>query len=191
MMPVLRLTGLAALICACSPTAQPPAPKPIVTTSPAAPSAADPSAKIGPFLGHWRQSAVVIAPWWDGKGDKPEADPEFSLRDTVLTATSSSGPGIVNCEEAVYSPTSLPLDSLFEGNLRDPANDAAKLGIKGSDIPTVLQHCKSSTGDLELLFHLTDQDTLMLGLDNMIYTLKRIPPPPGGWPVEPAAGPKD
>ena len=184
MMPVLRLACLAAFLCACSPTAEPPAPKPIATTSPVTAATPDKSAQIAPFLGHWRQSAVVIAPWWNGKGDAPEADPEFGLKDTVLTAASSYGPGIVNCEEAVYSPTSLPLDSLFEGGLKDPAKDAARLGIEGSDIPTILQGCKSSTGDLELLFHLTDPDTLMLALDNMIYTLKRVPPPPGGWPVD-------
>jgi hypothetical protein len=191
MMPALRLLAFATLLCGCSPTAETPAPKPIATTAPATAPTPDKSAQIAPFLGHWRQSAVVIAPWWNGKGDRPEADPEFAEKDTVLMATSSSGPGIVHCEEAVYSPTSLPLDSLFEGNLKDPAKDAAKLGITGSDIPTMLQGCKSSTGDLELLFHLTEPDTLMLGLNNMIYTLKRVPPPPGGWPVEPDAGRKD
>jgi len=191
MIPLFRTISLAALLCACSPQAVPPAPRPIATTMPEAAPAPDNSAEIAPFLGHWRQSAVVIAPWWDGKGDRPEPDPEFALKDTVLTATSSSGPGIVNCESAVYSPTSLPLDRLFEGSLKDPVNDAAKLGVKGSDIPSLLQGCKSSTGGLELLFHLTDPDTLMLALDNTIYTLTRVSPPRGGWPAEPAAGPKD
>jgi len=182
------LSTIALLACACSPkTDTSPAPKAIATKAPEPSITPDNSAKIAPFLGHWRQSSVVIAPWWNGsKSDKPEADPEFADKDTVLTATSSYGPGITMCAEAIYSSTSLPLDGLFEGNLKNPAADAAKLGIKGTEIPTVLQGCKSSTGDLELLFHLTDPDTLMLALDNMIYTLKRVPPPAGGWPPEPA-----
>ena len=178
----LLLIAVPAMLAACSP--QPPAgPKPIESPPPPQQGAQEenhfPDGDPTPFMGRWRQSAVVVAPWAKPT-DSKEPNPEFAEVDTVFMPTSASGPGIVTCEKATWAVKSLPVEGLFEGNLPDPWEDAKKLGVTAA-ISTVLhQGCASSTGDLELQFVKVDDDTLLLGLDNMIYTLKRQPdgPPP-------------
>jgi hypothetical protein len=127
------------------------------------------------FMGKYKVTEAIIAPWWDKKGDKPvtylkDAEIEF-------TAKSTFGPGITQCEEAIYEVRTAPVESLFQGGLgetADPWKEAEKLGITAKYLPEMEQSCKSSTGDLQLQFAQKDADTLLLGLDNVIYTLKRV-----------------
>jgi hypothetical protein len=166
----LILLACPALLAACGPKPEPPLPPP--SAMPTASTTAD----VTVFMGHWRQSAMQVAPWWR-EATPPTPNPEFATTDTVLTPLSSSGPGIVTCERAIYEAVRLPPESLFEGNLPDPANQSRALGFTEPQILTLNQGCQSSTGDLELIFHRVDDDTILLGLDNMIYTLKRVTAP--------------
>ena len=140
------------------------------TATDAAP-AGDPS----PFMGTWRTESSVLAPWADPAAGF-EANPEFASTEVVLTPTTSTGPGIVQCEQTKYEVITLGAPELFEGNLSKPVEQAAALGLTGDEWPVLREGCVSSTGDLELLFVLADKDTLKLGLDNIVYTLKRIAP---------------
>jgi hypothetical protein len=53
-------------------------------------------------------------------------------------------------------------------------NDAAALGFKSDNIVSLNEACDSIAGDMELDFPMIDNDTILLGLNNMIYTLKRV-----------------
>ncbi len=177
---IVLLASVLAL-CACAPKTDADATNTmtpsIETPTPPAAETEDhfPAGDPAPFMGAWRQAAVVPAPWVKPGDPKPEANPEFASTDIVFTPTSAAGPGIVACEQTSYRVFQVPVEGLFEGNLGDPWSDAKALGIGAAYAQTLEEGCKSSTGDLELQFVMVDPDTLLLGLDNMIYTLKRAP----------------
>lgn len=129
------------------------------------------------FMGKWKVSEGVTAPWWDKKGDTPDA---YLKNETIeFTPTSTMGPGITQCAEAIYDVKTTPVEALFEGGLQkeptdDPWKAAEALGFTAKMVPVLNQGCKSSTGDLELQFAQKNEDTLMLGLDNVLYTLTRV-----------------
>jgi hypothetical protein len=51
--------------------------------------------------------------------------------------------------------------------------DAASLGGPARDILSLNLSCTQDNTDVSLDFAMADDATVMLGLDNMIYTLKR------------------
>lgn len=172
------IAGLA-LLAACSPKPAQTADtgsNEILPATEATPDANAPVGDIAPFMGVWRTVSSIPAPWAVAADPKPEANPEFETTEVTLTPTTSSGPGIVNCEQTKYEVVQLGPEGLFEGNLPEPAKMAAGLGFTGDKIATLREGCVSSTGDLELQFSMADPDTIMLGLDNIIYTMKRVTP---------------
>ena len=92
----------------------------------------------------------------------------------ILSPTSASGSKVLACPKTVYSAAKVPADFLFEGNLKNPVKDAAALGFKSEEIVSLSESCDTKDGDLEFDFPMVDQDTILLGLNNMIYTLKRL-----------------
>lgn len=158
---VLLLAGLAALA-ACSPGAD----------NDDVP-AADVARPGNPFFGTWTTATAQVAPWWDQPGAAPEMNPDFQNTPIVFAASESSGPDIVTCAEPVYAVNIVRPRALFEGGLPDPQADAAALGFSGSDITELNLSCTGDGRDVSLSFPMVDEDTILLGLDNMIYTLKR------------------
>ena len=67
----------------------------------------------------------------------------------------------------------MPPRSLFEGNLPDPARDAAALGITDLDVTVLTLYCSDNNADVSLDFPMRDAETILLGLDNVVYTFKR------------------
>jgi hypothetical protein len=147
---------IAAVLCLCA--------------APAAAAAAD-----NPFLGTWAVTDAKIAPWYDGNGAKPKIDPALARKTILFARSSASGSSVVGCSKPIYAVTTVGPEMLFEGNLKDPAKDAATLGFKSDKIVTMNEGCDVKTGDMALDFPMVDQDTILLGLNNMIYTLKRVP----------------
>lgn len=143
-----------------------------VEVTPDAVSGADAITPQNPFFGNWAMTSAKIAPWWDGKGEEPAADPAFS-GNIVLGANKTSGPGIMMCDKPKYAVNIVSPRSLFEGNLPDPGKNATDLGFKSSEISTLNFSCSENDKDVSLDFPMIDDDTIMLGLDNVIYTLKR------------------
>ena len=126
-----------------------------------------------PFFGSWAMSSAKIAPWWDGEGDEPAADPAFA-GNVILGANKSSGPALLNCDKPRYAVNVASPRGLFGGNLPDAAKDAAALGFASDEITTMTFTCADGLSDVSLNFPMIDDDTIMLGLDNVLYTLKRV-----------------
>ncbi len=144
---------------ACSPAVEAPA------------EGADAITPRNPFFGTWELTAARVAPWWDMSGEEPAPDPAFTK--FTLAADKSSGPPIVTCSKPAYSTNIVPPRSLFQGNLPDPAKDAAALGITALDITQLTYSCEDNTASVSLDFPMVDDETILLGLDNVIYTFKR------------------
>lgn len=155
------LTSFALTLSACSPAAD----------KPAATSGADTPTPHSPFFGAWEMSSSAVAPWWDHKGDEPRADP--AMAKLIFAAAKSSGPPLVTCDKPRYTTNIFPQRSLFEGNLPDPAKDAPALGFTDPDITVMSFDCQSSANGVNLDFPMLDDNTIMLGLDNVLYTFKR------------------
>jgi hypothetical protein len=124
-----------------------------------------------PFFGTWELTAARLAPWWDKQGEEPTPDPAFAR--FTLAADKSSGPPIVTCSKPSYSTNVVPPRALFEGNLPDPAKDAAAFGITALDITSLTYSCEDNSATVSLDFPMVDDDTILLGLDNVVYTFKR------------------
>jgi hypothetical protein len=132
----------------------------------------------GVFAGSWKVTNSQAAPWVGPKSDLKPAY-EAALRNAVITFGPKrvDGPGMFACPKPHYTITALEPDGLFEGGLDDPdrgmttpKETAAKLGFVGQKFPTL------ETGCAELSFHLAAPDTILFGLNNVIYTLKRSGP---------------
>jgi hypothetical protein len=126
------------------------------------------------FYGSWQVSNAAVASFYDGDGATPAPDPELMGKTIVFAPTSVSGSKTLACSKAIYSAAKVPTDFLFEGNLKNPVKDAAALGFKDEEIVSLSEGCESKDGDLEFDFPMVDPDTILLGLNNMIYTLKRV-----------------
>jgi hypothetical protein len=140
------------------------------------PATDDPNAEIvpvNPFFGKWQLVRAQIAPWWDHKGAEPAADTALTLVD--FEAKSSSGAPIVTCSKPQYSVSIVTATSLFEGNLKEPFVEARQLGfdINAGEITSLNFSCKDDNKDVSLDFPMLNNDTILLGLDNIIYTLQR------------------
>jgi len=135
-------------------------------------SGADAITPHNPFFGAWAMTSAKVAPWWDGKGDEPAADPGFA-KNVVLGANKTAGPDILHCDKPRYAVNIVSPRTLFEGNLPDPGKNATELGFKSSEISTLNYSCSENSRDVSLDFPMIDDDTIMLGLDNVIYTFKR------------------
>ena len=174
----------ACLIAGCSPkpatTKTASAPADAVPNSPAAAAFAnvhepvDSPDSIKLFYGAWQVTNATVASFYSGDGAKPAADPDLMGKTVVFTPISASGSKVLACPKTIYSAAKVPTDFLFEGNLKNPVKDAAELGFKGEEIVSLNEGCDTKDGDLEFDFPMVDQDTILLGLNNMIYTLKRV-----------------
>jgi hypothetical protein len=152
---------------------------PKVETAVERPATDDPNAEIvpvNPFFGKWQLVRAQIAPWWDGKGEEPVADPALTLAD--FEPTKSTGAPIMTCSKPRYSVSIITPPGLFEGNLKEPWVEARQLGFvaKDNEITTLNLSCQDNTKDVSLDFPMLNEDTILLGLDNIIYTLQRTRP---------------
>lgn len=125
----------------------------------------------GIAAGCWRITHAVVAPWAHA-GTDGRAVPARRDRWVRFHRASVDGPGALNCAHAVFEPTHYPAEGLFQGNLPAPAMASARtLGIARLPLAGVRVTC--DTGVFE--FHRIDADTLLLGLDNRVFTLSRAP----------------
>ena len=165
---VLAAAGAMALF-ACTPAAEDKSGTPVaVEPSPA--SGADAITPKNPLFGTWELTGARIAPWWDGKGEEPA--PDQALAKITFTADKSSGAPIVTCAKPKYSVNIVQERGLFQGNLPEPAKDAAALGFKDTSVTVLSFTCADDNTDVSLDFPMVDPQTIMLGLDNLIYTFK-------------------
>lgn len=157
----LALAPFAIGLSACSPSAEKPAEK----------AGVDTPTPSNPIFGTWEMKSSAVAPWWDHNGAEPTADP--ALAKLVFTPDKSTGAPILTCDKPRYTNNVAPERALFQGNLPDPPKDAPALGFTSPDIIVVSFSCQSGTGEFLADFPMIDDNTIMLGLDNVLYTFKR------------------
>ncbi|MEO6527439.1 MAG: hypothetical protein ABIP93_12490 [Gemmatimonadaceae bacterium] len=137
-----------------------------------APRAASAPAPAGSILGEWRFVRAVVAPWvTDAKVANPNSKGWIG-KSIRFGASHVSGPGVLNCANAHYTPTRFQADALFQGSLPAPAKDAAEsLGLVAMPVAGTSLDCDAGLFEL----HRADQNTLLFALDNVIWTLDRSP----------------
>jgi len=130
------------------------------------------------YLGTWKISAAVVAPWADPKQKPDESEKASLLGKTIeLSAKRISGPKPFPCAGPhYYKVSNFTADMLFQGALGemqsskksiDPNKIAASLGFaRPGGIKTVETGC-------EIDFHFVDEATAEIGLDDYVYTLKK------------------
>jgi len=159
---MIRSAFAAALLAlaACSPAAE---------TGPT--EGADIPTPRNPFFGTWELTGARIAPWWKGPGEEPAPDP--AMAKFTLQADKTTGPPLLTCSKPSYSTNMASQRSLFQGNLPDPAADAAGLGFTSPDVSVLSYACSENNADVSLDFAMLDEGRIVLGLDNVIYTFRR------------------
>ena len=141
----------------------------------AAPIAAAQSTGVTPapvtssIIGRWRIVHSTVAPWvLQAKVVDPRRD--LIGRTVTFGPHRVVGPGIIDCANATYTPTSVSAEGLFQGSLLAPASDAAaRLGLVTMPVRGTSLSCDAGVFEL----HRADPTTLLLALDNVIYTLDR------------------
>jgi hypothetical protein len=131
------------------------------------------------YLGTWKITSAVAAPWWDEHGHESDVDEMKSLvsRTVVIQRKAIVGPRSLACKRPNYEVKDYPADMLFQGafgemqrrdKAADPAKIAAKLGFRGSSWKTLETGCAN-----ELDFHFLDPATAAFGLNNYVYTIRK------------------
>jgi hypothetical protein len=132
------------------------------------------------YMGTWKVTSAIIAPWWDDPVHKPDPSELQTLVGKTVTfeAKRIGGPRPLMCNELKYRVRNYPADFLFQGqfgemHLRDktidPVKVAASVGFsKGTSWKTVETGCAN-----ELDYHFIDDATAAIGLNNYIYILKK------------------
>ncbi len=128
------------------------------------------------YIGTWKFSAAVVAPWADsarmtGGGERSR----LIGKTIVFKAKEIAGPPPFACKGPQYSVTDVTAGLLFQGafeemqskdNSVEPDKLATSLGFTGSRIKTLETGC-------EIDFHLVDAATAEVGLNDYVYTLKK------------------
>lgn len=116
----------------------------------------------------WRFTHARPAPW----GPAPPGAPNLAGKTLAFTPGRLRGPGALNCDKARAEHRRLPAEGLFQGNLPAPAQASAQtLGLSGFPVDSLSISCADGVFD----FHRADGDTLLIGLDNRVWTLSRAP----------------
>ncbi len=166
---VMLAAAVATMLAGCTPAAEDKSGAP-VAVEPSAPSGADAITPRNPLFGTWELIGAKVAPWWDGKGEEPV--PDQGLVKLTFAADKSSGAPIATCAKPTYAANIVAERGLFQGNLPNPAKDAAALGFKDTSVTVLSFSCADDNKNVSLDFPMVDEQTIMLGLDNVIYTFR-------------------
>jgi hypothetical protein len=128
------------------------------------------------YLGSWKISGAVAAPWADSKQKSDSAEPSRLLgKIIVFRSREIAGPPPFACKAPRYRENELSADMIFQGAFEEmqskdksvnPNKLAAALGFAGKGIKTLETGC-------EIDFHFVDASTAVVGLNDRVYTLKK------------------
>ena len=128
------------------------------------------------YLGNWKISGAVAAPWADPKQKPDSAEPARLLGKTIVFRPREiAGPSPFACKTPHYKESDFGADLIFQGAFAemqsknkavDPNKLAASLGFAGKSIKTLETGC-------EIDFHFVDPATAEIGLNDYVYTLKK------------------
>jgi hypothetical protein len=124
------------------------------------------AAPIAP-TGTWRFTHALPAPW----GGALAGGADLAGKSLTFGPRAMAGPAPMDCAApARLEPTSSPAEGLFQGGLPLPAKSGAQnLGFKVFPVPGLRVTCDKGLFD----FHQADAHTLLLGLDNRVWSLSR------------------
>lgn len=128
------------------------------------------------YLGNWKISGAVMAPWADPKQKPDSAERSRLLGKTIVFKPREiAGPPPFACKAPHYKESDFAADMIFQGAFGemqsknksvDPDKLAASLGFTGKNIKTLETGC-------EIDFHFIDAATAEIGLNDYVYTLKK------------------
>jgi len=129
------------------------------------------------YIGKWKFTGAVVAPWADPHQRKPDEKERARLigKTVIIGAKAIAGPLPFPCQGAHYAIKDYTADLLFQGAFEemrskdksvDPAKLAAALGFKGTSFKTLETGC-------EFDFHFVDESTAEVGLNDYVYTLTK------------------
>ncbi len=128
------------------------------------------------YIGQWKLTGAVVAPWADPKQKHDSAEPSRLIGKTVVfKAREITGPPPFACKTPHYKQSEYAADMIFQGAFEemqsknksvDPGKLAASLGFAAGSIKTLETGC-------EIDFHFVDATTAEIGLNDNVYTLKK------------------
>lgn len=126
------------------------------------------SADVWKPLSPMRIDEGRIAPW---AAPVTRIDPAYRGKEIRFEAARVIAPQPIACVGARYEWLFGGAEGLFEGNLPAPAADAARrLGLGDGPFATLRVSCSNAGFD----FHRAGNGELLLGLDNVVWTLKPV-----------------
>ena len=139
-------------------------------------TAAD-AAALDRFAGQWVVAGAVVAPWASDPrdpGDTADAQRLVGQR-LAIGAGVFRAPDPLGCAKPTFAFRTAAADMLFEGSLNadgankptDPVAAARLLGVTQKTSPAMTASCS------EVEFVLIDHDTMLFGLNNRVFTVKR------------------
>jgi hypothetical protein len=136
-----------------------------------------PAAAQEHFAGRWLISSAVAAPWASNPKDAAdEADAQRLIgKPMTIAASAFRAPEPLGCAKAKYVFRNAGAGALFEGSLNadgggkptDPVAAARTLGMTQKTARGMTASCS------EVEFYLVDPDTILFGLNNRVFTVKR------------------
>jgi hypothetical protein len=132
------------------------------------------------YVGTWKIVSAAPAPWVDSER-KPDLDESKTLTGAIvkIEANGIVGPRQVACADPKYKLKTYPVDMLFQGSFgemkqRDRSVDMAKAAA-GAGFRSGTRWKTLETGcETEVDFHFIDPTTAAFGLNNVVYTLKKL-----------------
>jgi len=130
------------------------------------------------YLGAWKISSAVVAPWADPARKADDAERKTLVGKTVtIRPAEIAGPRAVACRGPRYRLRDDGADMLFQGAFEemrnrdksvDPAKLAARLGFRGTAWKTLETGCGN-----EIELHFPGAGTAEFGLNYYVYILKK------------------
>ena len=128
------------------------------------------------YIGTWKISGAVTAPWADPTQRPDRAEQARLLGKTVIFKLKGiEGPPPFACKLPHYKESDFTADMIFQGAFEEMQSKnksidsdklAASLGFAGKTIRTLETGC-------EIDFHFVDAATAEIGLNEYVYTLKK------------------
>ncbi len=130
------------------------------------------------YLGVWKVTSAVVAPWADKARKPDEAEMKSLVGKTVTFKPKEiAGPRALACKGPNYELSDFSADMLFQGAFGemhendkslDPVKLAASVGFQGSSWKVLETGCAN-----EIDWHFIDATTLAIGLNDYMYVLKK------------------
>ena len=123
------------------------------------------------FMGKWTVTASQPAPWAQPNTTPVESDLKTLMGKMVtFSANRIDAPRPLTCRKPHYEMKQYEPDMLFQGNLTEPAKQAAALGYR-EKIVTLETGCEGAID-----FHFINSDNAMFALNNRLYKIERKKP---------------